>query len=284
MITFVVLHYNNLNVTKECVNTLLKLENFNNSAVVVVDNKSPNNSGCELVREFHLNNNVHIVLNNENLGFAQGNNIGYSYAKEKLLSDIIIVMNNDVFIKQKGFIAALEEQSKKYDILGPKITNRLGQNQNPFRTNLVTNKKVFYLYLYNKLTSVILNVPVINYGYLIMIDKLKKNKIKSEASFTGLQDLVLHGSCVIYTKNWIQKENFAFVPETFMYFEEDFLAEYAKERGYKVGYTENIEVIHLEDASVDSTFVGNLSKKKFISKNMSDSVYKFLKFRKCGKY
>ncbi|EMF0409107.1 glycosyltransferase, partial [Enterococcus faecium] len=73
MIGFEVLHYETINETIQCVESILS--NVINPVIVVVDNASSNNSGNELIEKFKSYDNVFVLINEKNLGFAKGNNI-----------------------------------------------------------------------------------------------------------------------------------------------------------------------------------------------------------------
>ena len=106
-ISFVVLHYQDLETTNECVNNICQLKKSTDVNIVIVDNNSPNNSGLELKNTYSNSKNIHVLCNPVNEGFAKGNNLGYSYAKNELQSKIIVVMNNDVMIIQHNFIRGI---------------------------------------------------------------------------------------------------------------------------------------------------------------------------------
>ena len=93
-IAFSLLHYNNMQVTEAAVSYLQKLDGIDACEILIVDNCSPNGSGIELKKKYAEFPNIHVILNDKNGGFAYGNNIGYSFAKENLRCDIIAVMNN----------------------------------------------------------------------------------------------------------------------------------------------------------------------------------------------
>ena len=68
---FIILHYKNINDTIECINSIRTLED-NNYKIVVVDN----NSGIE-EDDIKLKSLVDdLIILEENIGFAKGNNKG----------------------------------------------------------------------------------------------------------------------------------------------------------------------------------------------------------------
>jgi hypothetical protein len=79
--------------------------------VVVVDNASTDNSYEAICRLFGTKQNVRIIRNNENLGYARGNNVGYNNSK----GDIVVFLNVDTKVDQYwlselvGALASSEE-------------------------------------------------------------------------------------------------------------------------------------------------------------------------------
>ena len=79
--SFVILHYISITDTIECIESILKNINYLKYYIIVVDNGSKNNSGNILKEKYKNNSNVKVILNENNLGFARGNNVGYKLAK-----------------------------------------------------------------------------------------------------------------------------------------------------------------------------------------------------------
>ena len=285
-IAFSLLHYNNFEITNKAIQCLKILPEFSKVEIVVVDNASPNGTGKKLQEEYSNVKNIHVILNEKNGGFAYGNNIGYQFAKNILKCDIIVVMNNDVFIYDKDFITKLKRIVKTTDddIIAPDIYGRNGR-QNPFRTLRISDKRIKWLYYYNVLMNFIYHIPVVRVLFCLYLEKRSKkrrvqnidNYYRSSVTRTAC---VPHGSCVIYTPSWVRKENIAFLPDTFMYFEEDILAEYTTLKKYNVMYEPSLEVYHVEDASVEYDQETALKKRKFISECMVRSIRVLMNMRK----
>jgi GT2 family glycosyltransferase len=282
-ISFVILHYQNLEITKQCIECLRLLEKYDECGVVIVDNCSPNNSGKYLTDLYKTEANIYVICNNSNLGFANGNNIGYLFAKNRLRANLIIVMNNDVLIEQKNFIVKLKSlyYNSKIQIIAPDIINLDGFHQNPFRKHALSNKQLKKIYIYNMILKIIYIVPFINiFTAKILQYKNINKKFDCNIEKNHLYNIVPHGACVIYLDNWIHKENFAFLPDTFMYFEEDILFEYVMRKNYKIEYCPELYVKHIEDVSVNSINRTELKKRKFIADNFLKSVKILINMRK----
>ncbi|KLU72377.1 MAG: hypothetical protein RHS_2004 [Robinsoniella sp. RHS] len=117
-------------------------KNYN---IVIVDNGSKNGSGQFLKDNYSNDNKIYVLLSQSNLGFAKGNNLGYHYAREKLNSDFIIVINNDIILEQKDFLDKLVEifEDYHYYIMGPDIVTPEKVHQNPLRENLYSKKSSY---------------------------------------------------------------------------------------------------------------------------------------------
>ena len=70
-IAFLILHYNVVQETINCVNSIVDNIDSNNYNIVIVDNGSPNKSGDTLLEHFKNNSKVHVIINDTNLGFAK---------------------------------------------------------------------------------------------------------------------------------------------------------------------------------------------------------------------
>ena len=148
-IVFSILHYKEYETTSNCIDSILKLivpKNLN-LKIVIVENPIENNiSGKMLNLKYEGNKNIIFLRNSKNGGFAEGNNLGYSYAKKNLNPDIFIALNNDILIEDKFFIEKMINVEKNCDIIAPKILNLENINQNPFRKKSFL-KFLFYLNL-----------------------------------------------------------------------------------------------------------------------------------------
>jgi len=245
-ISFVILHYCLLEVTKDCVKSLLALDG--NKDLVIVDNASPDGSGLMLRNYYENERRVHVLLNDKNGGFADGNNLGYRYAKSELESDCIIVLNNDTLIKDTDFLHKLDniKDLSEYHIIAPDIVTYKGLHQNPYRMEGVSKDYLLKLRTRKKISLLFYSLP--------FLYKLKKNEVVNrEGAYIGkrLEGIVAHGAAVIFSKKWIENEDFAFYPGTFMYYEEDLLYLYAQRKGYKTLYEPNLQITHLEDMSTN---------------------------------
>lgn len=119
LVSIVILNWNGFEMTKECVNSLLKIEypNFN---ILVVDNGSIDDSYNKL--KYHFKN-IEVIFLNKNYGYTGGNNKGMKYALEKYKPEYILLLNNDTVVEKMFLLemVKLAESEKKCVAVVPKI-------------------------------------------------------------------------------------------------------------------------------------------------------------------
>ena len=255
-IGFLVLHYLVEDMTRQCVDCLLKTFSQEHIVIAVVDNGSPNGSGQRLQTYYSDTENVHVLCSEENLGFARGNNLGYDYLKANYCLEYMVVMNNDVLIEQKDFLTTLEmiHAEKAFDVLGPDIYCPLtNDHQNPSRLVPLSYEQVKSLCEYLKWRNA-------HFFYWYCKDLLKKwlKKDKAKAHQQGLDweqtydNPVLHGACYIFAGSFVERRDYAFHPGTFLYCEEDILHFECMQAGMKMCYDPRLQISHLEDVATNA--------------------------------
>lgn len=281
-ISFVILHYLTIEDTKECIESILNNIKYEDINIIIVDNGSPNHSGKELESLYLLNTKVHIILNNENVGFAKGNNIGFLYAKNNLQTDFIILINNDTIIEQNNFCDNLLEVfvEKKFDICGPKIISLIdSKNQNPEKKffesiNDVRKMRIKFTFLY------IISFLRIDNLVIETLNIKKKFNISHKEKNNEIQ---LHGSCLIFSPKYINKYNGLF-DKTFMYLEECILKYISDRDGLSMVYTNKLMIYHKEDSATDAYMKKKIAKRRFYYKNSIESTKQLVKLMKSDAY
>lgn len=290
--SFVILHYNNIEDTINCINSIKKLEINENIKlnIIIIDNKSPNNSGVQLKEIYKDENNIHVELLDFNYGFSKGNNIGYKLAKNQM-SDCILVINNDILFDDTKFIIKLQEfiiNNKNIDIIAPDIINLKEQHQNPLNvkpTELSSARKSYFV---ERISYYIYLVPFLrNIYYNIKkskeekwYDRYYKEKEKNIDKIFDKNDFVPFGAFIIYTNNWVKNEEFAFPSTSFMYTEEDVLYLYLKEHKYRIYYNKELKIKHLVGQSTKKRTKNKYKNARFQSKCKMDALKKYIKILK----
>jgi GT2 family glycosyltransferase len=94
-VAIIILNWNGLQDTVECLESLGKTT-YPNYEVIVVDNASDGKDVAVLREGF--GNCIHLIENDGNYGFAEGNNIGIRYAITTCNPDYIALLNNDTTV------------------------------------------------------------------------------------------------------------------------------------------------------------------------------------------
>ncbi len=248
MITFVILHYNNIKDTLECIDSL---EKFKSKIVVVSNSKDYDNLKLIEKRVDKL------IVNEENLGFAQANNIGCKYAIKHFRPEFLCVINNDIVIEQKDFVTQIKKLYQKYnfDMLGPRILPEESDSCNPFKAYQSLEEVQERIKYTEKLIKIYQNVFL---RFLLKIYLSVKSIFRKKVLLTnGKNDeigVALHGCALIFSKKYYEKYNDVFYPGTFLFHEEEFLALRAKKNNLITLYSPKIELYHKEGSSISKKF------------------------------
>lgn len=118
MISIIILNWNRLSDTIECLKSVSKID-YPDYEIIVVDNGSTDGSPEAIARLFPK---ITLIGNKENLGFAEGNNIGIRRAL-KNSSEFILLLNNDTVVDTQILKSFIEAACLYPDagILGAKI-------------------------------------------------------------------------------------------------------------------------------------------------------------------
>lgn len=108
----IILNYNGLDVLKKCLTSVFKID-YPNFEIVIVDNNSLD--GSLEIAKANFSKAI-FIKNEENLGFAAGNNMGIKFALERA-AEFILILNNDVEV-EKNFLTQLVDSVAKNERIG----------------------------------------------------------------------------------------------------------------------------------------------------------------------
>lgn len=282
-IAFVILHYIGIEDTNKCIESIQKIMQYSKyeHEIIVVDNHSNNATGEQLQKMYSKVSNITIIINKENLGFANGNNVGFEYAKKKLNCNYIVMLNNDTYILQEDFVDKIVQSYTEYNyaILGPKIIAKDGTIYY-IRNQLPTVKQVKKSILINRLLY-ILSYMNLNFFYKLLSNKLNKDKDNKEKLYANNveKDIILHGCCLIFSPLYINEFD-GIDKRTFLYNEEELLFIRVKKMGWLSLHNPELEIYHMEDGATNAIVWNSRKKNMFKHKNLIKSkkiLYKELK-------
>ncbi len=276
---FIILHYKALNDTTECIESILNNIENSNYKIIVVDNGSMDGTGQKLLDKYLLNEKVKVLISEVNLGFANGNNLGCNYAIENYSPDFLIVINNDTLIEQGDFLKriSLEYENSEFDIMGPDILTRDGKHQNPHvghRFEKSSIQRVINKLIITKIATYLKMDHLLKFfaSYLKKMLKIEKLRTENRDWSIRKEDVLLHGSALIFSKKYYKRYVDVFYNKTFMYCEEDILNYIRQRDNLKSVYEPQLKIFHKEDASTDLILTTESKKKLFILKHSIKSL------------
>jgi len=117
-VSIIILNWNGKADTLECLASVHQI-NYPNYKIIVVDNGSSDDSVSAIRTSYP---EITLIETGENLGFAEGNNVGIRYALESN-TDYILLLNNDTCV-DKDFLDHLVSEADKTNnafVYGPSI-------------------------------------------------------------------------------------------------------------------------------------------------------------------
>lgn len=285
-ISVIILHYNDAQLTKDYIDNLRKLNwGTIKRSIIIVDNNSPDKSGRILSEQYKDDKDVIVILSEDNLGFAKGNNIGIQYAMKYCNPELIVVSNNDIKIDDKNFPISLLEiyGNAKFDVYGPDIYS-LGKSlhQNPISKRPYNldelRKKINDIEKRLNELRIIERVHIYNLLSNIKRALGKKSGREADDYKSRQENIVLHGAFFVLTPRYLEYYPEGLFDKTFLYLEEDILAYRCRQRGLKTLYDPSLAVIHYD--GVNSLQVAGNKCRKYIREleETKRSCVQFIKY------
>lgn len=230
LLSVVVLNYNTRQLLKNCLQSIFK-NSSKEVFVYVVDNASSDGS-VEMAR--NLFPKVKIFQNNKNLGFSAGNNT----ALKKIDSKYYLLLNSDTEVLKDSVQNLIEfAGSFDYGIISPKLIYKNGS----FQPN--AGDLPFGLALFNWISGLddLLN------KFSIRVPSFHRNDLSfySEKSQVGW----VSATAMLIKKDVLKR--IGFLDENiFMYGEDTEYCLRAGRAGFKIGWTNKAEIIHIQGGSL----------------------------------
>lgn len=119
-VSIIVLNWNGLEDSIECLESLKKIT-YPNYDVIVIDNGSSGNDAEVLKNRF--GDYVFLIKNEKNYGYTGGTNIGIKYSLKNSQPDYILSLNNDTIVEPQFLDRLVEamEGDNSVGIAGPKV-------------------------------------------------------------------------------------------------------------------------------------------------------------------
>lgn len=285
IVSFVILHFRDRNITDASVKSILQMEDQEQIRIVIVDNdiNKTEEERRELSERYQDNSRIFVLPVYENGGFSYANNQGYRYSREKLKASYIIVLNNDVQFLQTDFLRLLKKSYGEHPchVLGPDIIcEKTRIHQNPMDVHIRTREEAEYTVHMNRLALKL--YPIV---YPIVSRELKRAEKQAlqQRRKNGIfyqkrqEEKVLFGACLIFTPEFIKQEELAFAPETQFFYEEYILAYRCQKKGYHVVYDPALKVLHKNSSETNTAFKNKQKRLRFRLERTAEACEVYLK-------
>ena len=279
IVSFVILHYKDLETTDLCVRSILHMEHQERLRIVIVDNdiQETDDKREKLRQKYSGNDRIAVLRIKENGGFSYANNQGYQYAREHQKASFILVLNNDIEFTQKDFIKKLDESYREHPchVLAPDVIRRsTGEHQNPMDQRIRTKEEAEYTIKMNRMALKHYSVlyPLLYWQNRRNERKQTRLKTGNEAYYQSVQkNIVPFGACFIFTPRFVAEESIAFFPETRFYYEEYILAYRCQQRGYKIIYDPALQVMHESGSATRKSLGSERKRLRFVMERVAEA-------------
>lgn len=230
----IILNYNDSENTIKFVNSIKEYDILN--TVVVVDNNSTNENELKNLEKIK-SEKVYVVKTDKNGGYAYGNNYGLKYLEKLGNYDFVIISNPDISVEEKSIEKCIKflENNKEAAITAPRMNFVSG----PARRAA-----------WKKRTIGIDMASSTRLTEALFFHIFKKGEYsKKEYSKDILQVYAIAGSFFVAKMDIFKKIGY-FDENTFLFYEEDIIAEKIKKAGYKIYLLNDISFMHYDSQTI----------------------------------
>ncbi len=243
VVSVIVLHYNTLDLTLDCVRSILEQREAPAYEIIVVDNASTDKSGGQLAVK--LRNKARLIRTKRNLGFGPGNNYGASFAKGRYL----FFVNSDTLFSPTllGDMLQTADKHPEYGLLSPRVILPGRQKE----------------------------TQPASFGRFATVRRLLTRRVDLSTKYLDGVDEIARCDWVTGAAMWLPAEVFhkvgGFDSRYFMYWEDQDLCRAVTRAGWRVGVIPDAVITHLGGRSVklskDRYKLYDQSQRTFIQKH-----------------
>lgn len=251
-VSIVIINYNGEKETRECLDSLLEINQEDvDLSTIVVDNYPQNPISIDAKKYSKIN--LELIFLKKNLGFSGGNNKGIEKALEDG-AEYVLILNNDTLV-EKNFLQELLsviESDSSIGIVSPKIYFEKGFEFHKERYPDSEKGKVIWF------AGGIIdwkNIITVHRG-VDEVDKGQYDQMMESDFATG---------CALLAPRDIFKKTGGFDDSYFLYYEDNDLSQRVKKMGYKIIYAPKSIIWHKNASSSGGS--GSKLQDYFISRN-----------------
>lgn len=139
-LSIIIVNYNGESYLEDCINSIYKYCSSIDFEIVIIDNRSTDNSVALLKKQYP---EINLIESNDNLGFAGGNNL----AAKQTCGENILLLNNDTILVQDISNALEELKKEKVGVVSVKMLDK----DRLYRKSVGKFPTIFSLILFSKL-------------------------------------------------------------------------------------------------------------------------------------
>lgn len=244
LVSVIIVNYNTENLLDNCIKSIKEKTKEIDFEIIVVDNKSTENSLNKLIEE---HKDINFILSDKNWGFGVANNIGVKHAR----GEFLFFLNPDTILINNA-ILELHNYLINQPLVGICGGNLYKEDMSP--------------------CSSLYDIDFLHLEYQILLNKKRVPgfNYSNDPKFTNV---IVGADFLIRRQIFDDLEGFD--QDFFMYFEEVELCYRVHKNGYKIASVPKAKIIHLQGGSAENK---NEELKKW---SYSEHWYsKFLFFRK----
>lgn len=214
LVSIIIVNWNGKEYLKNCLSSL-KDQNYKNIEIVFIDNNSHDGSIDYVKNNFPK---IKIILNKENLGYAEGNNVGYKYAT----GDYILFLNNDTKVTKNFLIELVKVLENDSQIGGAQSKILLMDDPSTLDSVGAFLTKTGFLYYYGvfKKNSSLFDKQIYLYtakGASMIFKKEVLEKIKIKGQLFDSRYFAYFEETDMCHKVWLLGYKIVFAPKSIIY-------------------------------------------------------------------
>jgi len=249
-VLLLIVNWNGLNDTLECLASLRKIH-YQHYRIIVVDNGSSGNDVTVL--KSLPSEQIELIEIDKNRGYAKGVNAGIKYAEAKYSPDYFLLLNNDTIV-DPDFLNQLVVAAESSDVIG------------------IVGPKVYFYNAPNLIQSI--GVKINMYTSAPSYDGFKKMDV---GQYENVRDVDWMGPCAMVKAAVFNKIGY-FDEDYFVYWEDADFCIRAKKAGYQVCYIPSAKIWHklwgsYRDSSDLIYYYMSRNRIRFMKKNASRCEY-----------
>ncbi len=260
MISVIIINYNTFTLTKKCIESVYQFTKNIEFEIILVDNASVE---CDAQIFKSLFPDIRLIKNDNNVGFAKGNNIGIEQAS----GEFILLLNSDIELTENSIQISVDflKRHKDAGVVSPMLTYPDGTIQSVGQRFPSVKYQLFELFRLQKLVS-----------------KEKAGRLLLGSFFnynTNTEVDWVWGAFFLFKKEILLKLPGQKLDDSyFMYYEDMQWCLDIKKLGYKILYLADTKAIHhMGGSSGKKTEMMRKNGELFLERNFSPLKIKCIK-------